>query len=84
MIELLAHAATVAILSTLISESKLFAPVRKRLDFSLLYCPICLSFWIAAIYLTNGVEHYFLVLAIANVWMLVVMKLYEAIDEATE
>jgi hypothetical protein len=84
MFELLEHAATVAILSTFISESKLLSPIRNKLNFDLLYCPICLSFWVGAIYLYSGIGHYFLTLAIANVFMLIVLKVYRELDEASD
>jgi len=84
MMELLAQAATVGILATLISESKLFAKLRDWIYWDLFYCPICLSFWIGAPYLYYGFQHYFLVLALANCWMLVVLKLYRELDESSK
>lgn len=84
MTEAITHAAVVAILATLISESVLLSKIRKRLGFDLLYCPICLSFWLASPYIiTDGLYHYFLTLAFANVWMLVVLRVYAELDAAS-
>lgn len=83
-IDLLAHAAVVAMLATLISESKLLSPVREKLNWDLLYCPVCLSYWLSALYLWFGVNHYFLTLALSQVWILVVLKVYAELDKASE
>jgi hypothetical protein len=79
------HAALVGVLACLISESQIMAPIRNRLGWDVLYCPICLGFWIASPELVHGPWHYFLVVALSNVWMLVILKVYEALDAtATE
>jgi hypothetical protein len=83
MIEtILSHAATVAVLACLISESNIAAPLRKWFDWRVLYCPICLGFWIALPTFWFGIWYYFLVVATSNVWMLVILKVYEALDAA--
>lgn len=79
---LIEHSAIVAVLATLISESKLFSRLRTWLGWDLLFCPICLSFWLALPTLYWGAGDYFLTLAIANVWMLVILYNYKLLDEA--
>jgi hypothetical protein len=80
----LAHAAAVAVIACLISESNIASPIRKWLDWRVLYCPICLGFWIALPALVLGIWYYFLVVAVSNAWMLVILKVYEALDTASE
>ena len=80
MIELIKHAAAVAVLATLISESKLFNPIRLKFKAPLLYCPICLSFWIASPALWFGPVHYLAVVGVSNVFMLVTLKVYDELD----
>ena len=79
------HASTVGVLATLISESKILQPVRHHLNYSVLYCPICLGFWIAlpvlAIY---GPLQYGATVAFSNLWMLIILKTYEALDKTYE
>jgi hypothetical protein len=73
--------AAVGVLSCLISESTLFAPVRKKFkDFHLIFCPICMGFWFAIPALWIGPLFYFAVVAFSNVWMLVILHTYEALD----
>lgn len=81
MIELaLIHAAAVGVIACLISESTIMNPVREYFNYSLLFCPICLSFWLATPTLFFGVLHYFLVVALSNVWMLIILKVYESLE----
>jgi hypothetical protein len=80
---ILAHAATVGVLACLISESNIAAPLRKWLDWRVLYCPICLGFWLALPTLWFGPWYYFLVVAVSNAWMLLILKTYEALDAAS-
>jgi len=84
MLEALTHAAAVGVLACLISESNIAASVRNWLGWQVLYCPICLGFWIAIPTLLWGFLHYFLVVAISNAWMLIILKVYEALDIASE
>jgi hypothetical protein len=76
------HAATVAVVCCLVTESNLAAPLRKALDWRVLYCPICLGFWMALPTMFWGPLHYFLVVAMSNAWMLLILLLYEALDRA--
>jgi hypothetical protein len=81
MIELVKHSAAVAVLATLISESTLLAPVREKFKYPLLYCPICLAFWIALPALYFGPVHYLAVVGMSNVFMLVILKVYDEIEK---
>jgi hypothetical protein len=82
MLTALKIAAVVAVLSMLITVSKLFQPVRERLpDFNgLFYCPICLGFWLAIPAFYLGIIEYFVVVALSNAWMLIIAKLYIELD----
>lgn len=80
----LTHAAMVGVLACLISESNIAALLRNWLGWRVLYCPICLGFWITLPFLVFGIWHYFLVVATSNVWMLVILKVYEALDAAQD
>jgi hypothetical protein len=81
MIELaLYHAALVGVISCLISESVIFSPIRDRLGYTLLFCPICLGFWIALPFMYFGMLHYFAVVAFSNLWMLIILKVYESLE----
>jgi hypothetical protein len=74
--------AAVGVLSCLISESTLFAPIRRRLiNFHLIFCPICMAFWFAipALVLV-GPLFYFAVVAFSNAWILLILHTYEALD----
>jgi hypothetical protein len=81
--DLISHAATVGVLACLISESNITAPIRNWLGWQVLFCPICLGFWLALPALMYGFWHYFLVVAVSNAWMLVILKVYEALDTAS-
>ena len=86
---LLILSAAVASLSMLIAKSKLFVPVREFFDLDLLHCPLCLAFWIAAPFIYMQYDYdwyrmavlYFAVTTLADAWMLVIAKLYLALDE---
>jgi hypothetical protein len=80
----LLYGAAVGVLSCLISESNIAAPIRRRLGWQLLYCPICLGFWVALPAVTRGLIPYFATVAFSNVWMLVILKVYRELDESTE
>ena len=57
------------------------APLRDKLGWRVLYCPICLGFWIAwPIAVIYGPSHYLFVVALSNVWMLVILKVYAELD----
>jgi hypothetical protein len=81
------HAAAVGVIACLISESEIVTPARDLLvkwspgRFKLLWhCPICLGFWLATPLLKYGISHYFLVVAVSNVWMLIILKVYESLE----
>lgn len=86
MIETVVYAfycsAAVGVLSCLVSESTLFAPVRKKFkDFHLIFCPICMGFWFAIpAMVVYGPLFYFAVVAFSNIWMLIILHTYEALD----
>lgn len=85
MIELILTAlycsAAVGVLSCLVSESVLLAPIRKRFkNFHLIFCPVCMGFWFAAPALWKGPLFYFAVVGFSNVWMLIILHTYEALD----
>lgn len=72
--------ATVGVLSCLVSESAIMAPIRDRIGWSLLFCPICLGFWFSLPALHHGLLFYFAVVASSNVWMLIILKVYETLE----
>lgn len=85
------HAAAVGVLSCLVSESEIMASVRALTDYlpecwltdklkELLICPICLAFWFGTPALLIGFDYYFLVVAISNAWMLIILKVYESLE----
>jgi hypothetical protein len=74
------HAAAVGVLACLISESEIASTVRDKLGWRILYCPICLGFWLAAPTFVYGPLHYLFVVALSNVWMLVILKVYVELD----
>jgi len=79
------YAAYVGVMSCLISESNIAAPIRNFFGWSLLFCPICLGFWIALPFLFwFGLWFYFAVVAFSNVWVLIILYVYEALDRANE
>jgi len=82
MIEAIYHSACVAVLATLISESVLMSRFREKFNTYLVNCPICLGFWLAAPTFYWGFTHYFLVVALSNVWMLVILKLYNELEQS--
>jgi hypothetical protein len=74
------HSAAVGVIACLISESKIMAPIRNRLGWSVLFCPVCLGFWLAVPTLFVNPLFYFTVVGLSNVWMLIILHTYEAID----
>lgn len=84
MIELILAAfyqsAAVGVVACLISESTIMAPIRNRIGWYLLLCPICLGFWLAAPALLWGPLHYFAVVGFSNLWMLIILKVYESLE----
>jgi hypothetical protein len=76
----LQHAAAVGVVACLISESEIAATVRDKLGWRILYCPICLGFWLALPAFVYGPLHYLFVVALSNVWMLVILKVYAELD----
>jgi hypothetical protein len=77
------HAAIVGVLACLVSESRIATPIRERLGWAVLYCPVCLGFWFALPTLVCGITYYFTTIAISNVWMLVILKVYKELDDAS-
>jgi len=79
------YSAAVGVISCLISESTLFAPVRNWFkNFHLIFCPICLGFWFAIPALWIGPLFYFAVVAFSNIWMLIILHTYEVLDRTYE
>jgi hypothetical protein len=76
----LQHAAAVGVLACLISESEIAATLRDKIGWRILYCPICLGFWLALPAFVYGPLHYLFVVALSNVWMLVILKVYAELD----
>jgi hypothetical protein len=72
--------ASVGVLSCLISESVIMAPVRDKIGWSLLFCPICLGFWLALPTLMYGPLFYLMTVGFSNIWMLVILKVYESLE----
>lgn len=80
MIDILAHAAFVAIVATLVSESMALSRFRDYCDTYFVNCPICMGIWLAAPFLFFGFFHYCLVVAVSNLWMLIILKLYNELE----
>jgi hypothetical protein len=74
------RAAMVGVLACLISESEVASCVRDRLKWRVLYCPICLGFWLALPALWLGFRYYFFVVGLSNLWMLIILKTYESLE----
>lgn len=72
--------AAVGVVACLISESQIMAPIRDKIGWSLFLCPICLGFWLALPALWKGILFYFAVVGFSNVWMLVILKVYESLE----
>ena len=84
LLSALYYSAAVGVLACLISESKIAAPIRRKLGWALLECPICLGFWLAAPALVVSLFFYFAVVGCSNVWMLIILYTYEALDRTYE
>ena len=82
--ELLCISAAVGVVACLISESNLFGPIRSYIKHPIVFCPICLGFWLALPSLLWDWRAYFLVVAISNAWMLLILYVYEALDRAND
>ena len=80
IVELLCISSMIGVLACLISESKLLTPVREKLDWDLLYCPVCLGFWLAFPSLLWNWKAYFLVVALSNAVMLLILKVYSELE----
>lgn len=79
------YSAAVGVLSCLVSESQIMAPFRDKVNWGLLFCPICLGFWFALPTLfTGGIWFYFAVVACSNIWMLIILKVYESLESTGE
>lgn len=81
MVELIKYAAAIAVVATLVSESAILAPLRERLGYSLLYCPICLGFWFGLPVLLHGPLFYLAAVGISHIFMLVTLRVYAELDE---
>jgi len=81
MMEVAAQAAFVAVVATLVSESFLMSRFRDYCDTYLVNCPVCMAFWLALPFMYYGFLHYFLVIATANLWMLVILKVYAELEK---
>jgi hypothetical protein len=84
LVTLFNTSAAVGVVGCLISESNIAAPIRNYFGYQLLFCPICMGFWLALPSLAWDWRAYFLVVAISNAWMLVILHVYEALDRANE
>jgi len=76
--------AVVGVIACLITESKILAKPRDWLGWDLLYCPICVGFWVALPFLWLGFASYFATVAFSNLWMLIILKVYKELDESSE
>lgn len=56
------------------------APIRDKVGWSLLFCPICMGFWFAIPTLKFGLLFYFFVVGLSNLWMLIILKVYESLE----
>lgn len=84
MMDVLAQAACVAVISTLVSESMVMSRFRDSIDTYFVHCPICMGIWLALPCLWFGPLHYFLVVATSNLWMLIILKLYNELEGSNE
>ena len=84
MMDVLAQAACVAVIATLVSESMIMSPIRDYVDTYFVHCPICMGIWLALPFAWNGFLHYFLVVATSNLWMLIILKLYNELEGSNE
>ena len=80
MVELIKFAAAIAVTATLVSESAILGPIRDRLGYSLLYCPICLGFWFGLPVLYYGLVTYLAAVGLSHVFMLVTLRVYDELD----
>jgi hypothetical protein len=76
----LQQAAAVGVIACLISESNVAATIRDKIGWRILYCPLCLGFWLALPAFVYGPLHYLFVIALSNMWMLVILKVYAELD----
>jgi hypothetical protein len=84
MVELVKYAAAIAVVATLISESAILAPVRERLGLRLLYCPVCLGFWLGLpIVFTDDSLTYLASVCVSHVFMLITLRVYAELDKLT-
>jgi hypothetical protein len=72
--------AYVAVMTCLITESDIAAPIREVVGWKVLLCPICLGIWMALPSMYFGFLFYFLVVALSNVWMLVILNVYDNLE----
>lgn len=81
----LLYGAAVGVISCLISESNIAAPIRDLIGWEVLYCPICFGVWLALpVLFLQGFLAYTGTIAFSNMWMLIILKVYRELDESTE
>lgn len=80
MVELIQYAAAIAVTATLVSESAILGPIRDRLGYSLLYCPVCLGFWFGLPVLYHGWLTYLAAVGLSHVFMLITLRVYAELD----
>ena len=81
MVELIKYAAAIAVVATLVSESAILAPLRERLGYSLLYCPICLGFWFGLpVLYFQGWLTYLAAVGLSHLFMLITLRVYAELD----
>ncbi len=80
MIDLLKYALAIAVVATLISESVIMAPVRERLGWRLLYCPICLGFWLGLPIVFFDPLLYLASVGLSHAFMLITLRVYAELD----
>lgn len=84
MVELIKYAAAIAVVATLVSESAILSPIRDRLGYSLLFCPICLGFWLGLPALLNGFLFYLAAVGMSHLFMLITLRVYAELDKLNE
>lgn len=84
MVELIKYAAAIAVVATLISESVILAPVRERLAWRLLYCPVCLGFWLGLPIVFISPLTYLASVGLSHVFMLITLRVYSELDRLNE
>lgn len=84
MVEMIKYASAIAVVATLISESRLLAPIRERVKWQLLYCPVCLGFWLGLPAILQGVLFYLAAVGLSHAFMLITLRVYAELDRLNE